>query len=64
VSATFVAQYPGSCDDCGGSIKDTECLFNQAGELVHVRCPDSELEPPKGAPLCQSCFTYHNGECA
>lgn len=61
--STFVAEYFGECDACGGNLKGHECTFDTFDKIVHVRCPDSEVDAPKGVPLCQRCFTYHNGEC-
>jgi hypothetical protein len=64
VSASFTAQYHGDCATCGGDVKGQEVVYSfDRDDLVHVTCPPTELEPPKGTKLCTSCFTYHNGEC-
>lgn len=62
--STFIAQYGGQCDECGGQVKGQEVMYDQYGELVHVVCPETGIEKPKNTPLCPRCFCYHNGDCA
>lgn len=60
---SFTAQYPGECIVCGGQVIGTEVDFNAYKELTHVKCPESEVEAPARTPLCDKCWTYHNGDC-
>lgn len=60
---SFLAQYPGTCDDCGDPIVVGQELTYHADEPrpVHISCHGIDRLP--STPLCGQCFTYHNGEC-
>jgi hypothetical protein len=65
---TFEARFAGTCEACDGRIKVGDVLTyrNQHDGPVHAACPDavpSMFDAPVKTPLCQRCFTYHNGEC-
>lgn len=62
--STFTARYRSSCFDCGYDISPgDEALYNGSGEVVHARCPDSDIT--NSTPVCTRCFmaTAANGTC-
>jgi len=60
---SFLANYPGGCDNCGGQVKGHECVFTMDSFLVHVTCPEVVEEPAR--PACPRCFMVpaNNGAC-
>lgn len=60
---TFIAQFNGECFECGGRIaKGEEIARTGEHEYVHAdtdRCASMNLNIPKGAEVCGSCFLYH-----
>lgn len=43
MSASFEAQYPGTCDTCWEDIEPgDEVAYDSAGSLVHVACNDDD----------------------
>lgn len=52
---TFIAEYHGECDNCGGEVKGQECEFVMDSYLIHVSCPPDPATLQ--SPVCPVHFT-------
>lgn len=69
MSAVFITTAPNICASCPRPIQAaTRAVLNDRGEIVHLRCHETDPMPPKPrkrpAPkVCRKCWTIHTGEC-
>lgn len=67
LTGVFTAKYRGRCalDTCekSGIIEQGSAAQFADAELYHLACA-RRVARGETAPLCQSCYLYHNGECS
>lgn len=67
VSPPFNARYRGRCslDTCekGGDIEQGDVVQYLHDTLMHMTCA-RRIVRQQSAPLCSTCWCYHQGECA
>lgn len=59
---SFEANYPGTCQECGGWFKVGDQIDRHIDGYQHTECVGSEPDYTRG-DACTRCFLVHAGEC-